>query len=217
MKPLAVAAISALVAAVSSATASDRTALVQATNALRSEPAYVDPALAGLVRRERLAYPARVATRAADGRRVVVAFVSVPDIGLDSFRERLYARLGLRGVDGTLIVATPTSITMRTPNLTPDAELAIIRRDGAAIELPSRPYTEVLAELVYDTGLVVHNTTPEATPRGAGRDRNLATFSGHFAGESRSGWWPLVLIPAVAAIALAVAVGIGIRRRSSAR
>jgi hypothetical protein len=170
--------------------------LERAASALRTRNAHVDPAFGGLVGEERLAYAARVASRAADGRRIVIAFVGVPDANLDAFRERLYGRLRLAEAQGALVVATPTSITMRTPNLTPDAELAIIWRDARALKVPApRPYTETLAELVYDTGLVIHNTTPGAVPRGSGRERNLATFSGHFAGETNGAslWLRLVL------------------------
>jgi hypothetical protein len=180
-----------------------------ATRALRKGNAHVDPALAGFAREDRLAYAATVASHAADGRRIVVAFVDVPDSGLDAFRDRLYGRLRLADVEGTLVVATPISITMRTPNLTPDAELAIIRLDSGALDVPApRPYTETLAELVYDTGLVVHNTTPNATPRGSGRERNLATYPGHFADELRAGpesAWIRLVLP-IAAVMLAGAM-----------
>ena len=98
-----------------------------------------------------------------------------------------------------LVVATPISITMRTSNLTPDAELAIIRLDSRALDVPApRPYTETLAELVYDTGPVIHNTTPGAAPRGSGRERNLATFPVHFADETQAdgaSWWVRLVIP----------------------
>jgi hypothetical protein len=190
-------------------------------SALRTQSAHVDLAVAGFVREERLAYAAKVASRAADGRRIVVAFVEVPDAHLDAFRERLYRQLRLAAAQGALVVATPTSITMRTPNLTPDAELAIIRGDAAALMVPApRPYTETLAELVYDTGLVIHNTTPGAVPRGFGRERNLATFPGHFAGEShrRASWWLRLAVP-LAGVVLFAAMLVGaaafiIRRRT---
>jgi hypothetical protein len=127
-------------------------------DALRTRNAHVDVALSGFAREERLAYAATVASHAADGRRIVVAFVDVPDARLDAYRERLFNRLRLADVDGALVVATPTSITMRTPNLTPDAELAIISLDSRALDVPApRPYTETLAELVYDTGLEILN------------------------------------------------------------
>jgi hypothetical protein len=174
--------------------------------ALSTRNAHVDVALSGFAREDRLAYAARVASHAADGRRIVVAFVDVPDAGLDSYREQLYGRLRLADVHGALVVATPTSITMRTSNLTPDAERAIIRLDSRALDVPApRPYTETLAELVYDTGLVIHNTTPNATPRGAGRERNLATFPGHFADELKAGrdsWLVRLALP-LAAVLLA--------------
>jgi hypothetical protein len=190
-------------------------------SALRTRTAHVDPALAGLVQEERLAYATKIAARAADGRRIVFAFVAVPDAQLDAFRERLYTRLRLAEVQGALVVATPTSITMRTPNLSPDAELAIIRLDARALRVPApRPYTKTLAELVYDTGLVIHNTTPGAVPRGLGRERNLATFPGHFAGEtaSRSGWLLRLALPLAAVVLIAgtliAAAAVVVRRRA---
>jgi hypothetical protein len=181
--------------------------LETAASALRAHNAHVDSALAGFVREQRLAYAARVASRAADGRRVVIAFVDVRDSRLDAYRDQLYDRLGLAEKHGALVVATPISITMRTPNLTPEAELAIIRLDARALDVPApRPYTETLAELVYDTGLVIHNTTPGAVPRGSGRERNLATFPGHFADEThadRASWLVRLVIPFAAVVALA--------------
>jgi hypothetical protein len=211
----AVLAAIASLAVASPALAADRAVLKRAASALASSHAYVDPVLSGLARPDRLDYSGRIATRAADGRRVVIAFVSIPDARLDRFRERLYARLGFRSTEGTLVVASPTSITMRSSNLTPDAELAIIRRDGVALELPSRRYTDVLAELVYDTGLVVHNTTPGAIPRGDGRQRNLATFSGRFAGEHAGRSWlgPAVGLTAAALLTLVAAAGLRRARR----
>ena len=178
-----------------------------AASALRAHHAHVDSLLGGFAREQRLAYAARVASRAADGRRIVIAFVDVPDSRLDAYRDQLYGRLRLAEEHGALVVATPVSITMRTPNLTPDAELAIIRLDARALDVPApRPYTETLAELVYDTGLVIHNTTPGAVPRGSGRERNLATFSGHFAGEThgdRASWWVRLAIPFAGVVVLA--------------
>ena len=178
-----------------------------AASALRTRNAHVDAALAGFVREGRLAYAARVASRAADGRRIVVAFVDVPDAHLDAYRDRLYGRLRLAETQGALVVATPISITMRTPNLTPDAELAIIRLDSRALDVPApRPYTKTLAELVYDTGLVIHNTTPGAAPRGSGRERNLATFPGRFADETHAGgasWLVRLVIPFAGVVVLA--------------
>jgi hypothetical protein len=181
--------------------------LESAASALRARNAHVDAALAGYAREQRLAYAARVASRAADGRRIVVAFVDVPDSRLDAYRDQLYGRLRLAERQGALVVATPVSITMRTPNLTPDAELAIIRIDARALDVPApRPYTETLAELVYDTGLVIHNTTPGAVPRGSGRERNLSTFPGHFADETRAdgaSWWVRLAIPFAGVVILA--------------
>ena len=179
-----------------------------AASALRTRDAHVDAALGGFVREERLAYAARVASRAADGRRIVVAFVDVPDSHLDAYRDRLYDRLRLADAHGALVVATPISITMRTPNLTPDAELAIIRLDARALDVPApRPYTETIAELVYDTGLVIHNTTPGAVPRGSGRERNLSTFPGHFAADTHAASvWVRLVFPLAAVLALATVV-----------
>jgi hypothetical protein len=113
--------------------------------------------------------------------------------------------LRLADEQGALVVATPRSITMRTPNLTPDAELAIIRGDAWPLRVPApRPYTETLAELVYDTGLVIHNTTPGAVPRGSGGERNLATFSGRFAGEVDSAsLWIRLVVPLAGVVVLA--------------
>lgn len=181
--------------------------LDRAARALRTRNAHVDAALGGFAREERLAYAARVASRAADGRRIVIAFVDVRDSQLDAYRDQLYARLRLAQKHGALVVATPVSITMRTPNLTPDAELAIIRLDARALDVPApRPYTETLAELVYDTGLVIHNTTPGAVPRGSGRDRNLKTFRGHFADEThadRESFWVRLAIPFTGVVVVA--------------
>jgi hypothetical protein len=180
--------------------------LAGTARALSTRNAHVDAALAGFAREDRLAYAATIASRAADGRRIVVAFVDVPDARLDAYREQLYGRLRLAKNDGALVLATPRSITMRTPNLTPDAERAIIRLDARALDVPApRPYTETLAELVYDTGLVIHNTTPNAKPRGSGRERNLATFPGHFADElqpHRAPWLTRLALP-LAAVVLA--------------
>jgi hypothetical protein len=178
-----------------------------AASTLRTRYAHVDTGLAGFAREERLAYAASVASRAADGRRIVVAFVDVADAHLDAYRDELYDRLRLAETQGALVVATPASITMRTPNLTPDAELAIIRLDARALDVPApRPYTETLAELIYDTGLVIHNTTPDAVPRGLGLERNLATFPGHFAGEThaeRSSWLVRLALPFAGVVVLA--------------
>ena len=195
--------------------------LESAASALRARNAHVDAALAGFAREQRLAYAARVASRAADGRRIVVAFVDVPDVRLDAYRDQLYSRLRLGERQGALVVATPVSITMRTSNLTPDAELAIIRLDARALDVPApRPYTETLAELIYDTGLVIHNTTPGAVPRGSGRERNLRTFPGHFADETRAdraSLWVRLALPLagvmVVAGMLVVAGAVVVRRR----
>jgi len=196
--------------------------LERTASALRTRNAHVDATLAGFAREQRLAYAASVASRAADGRRIVVAFVDVRDSHLNAYRDQLYGRLRLAEKHGALVVATPVSITMRTPNLTPDAELAIIRLDSRALDVPApRPYTETLAELVYDTGLVIHNTTPGAAPRGSGRERNLATFPGHFADEMQAdgaSLWVRLVIPfagvAVLAGLLFGAAALVVRRTS---
>lgn len=183
--------------------------LDRAVRALSSRDALVDPAVAGFAREDRLAYAAKIASRAADGRRIVVAFVGVPDDRLDGFREQLYIRLRLDESMGTLVVATPTSITMHTPNLTPDAELAIIRADARALRVRApRPYTKTLAEIVYDTGLVIHNTTEGARPRGSGAERNLSTFPGHFADESVGSVWERLVLP-LAGVVIAAAMLVG--------
>src|SRR6476659_5904536 len=100
--------------AVTAQPAFGETPLDRAVRALSTRDAHVDPAVAGFVREDRLAYAAKIASRAADGRRIVVAFVGVPDQSLDGFREQLYIRLRLGDSMGTLVVATPTSITMHT-------------------------------------------------------------------------------------------------------
>jgi hypothetical protein len=211
-----------LAAAQQAPTALGDSSLERTASALRTRNAHVDATLAGFAREQRLAYAARVASHAADGRRIVVAFVDVRDSQLDAYRDQLYDRLRLTEKQGALVVATPVSITMRTPNLTPDAELAIIRLDSRALDVPApRPYTETLAELVYDTGLVIHNTTPGAVPRGSGRERNLATFPGHFADELHAdgaSLWVRLVIPfagvAVLAGLLFGAAALVVRRTS---
>jgi len=44
-----------------------------------------------------------------------------------------------------------------------------------------------VAELVYDAGLVIHNATPGAVPRGDGRDSDLRAFSARFPAEDAGG------------------------------
>jgi hypothetical protein len=150
----------------------------------------------------------------------VVAFVDVPDARLDGFRDDLYGRLRLAKAKGALVVATLVSITMRTSNLTPDAERAIIQLDSRGLDVPvPRPYTRTLAELVYDTGLVIHNTTPGASPRGSGRERNLATFPGRFADETSgtSSSWVRLVAPLAGVVLLAstlIAAGALMLRRT---
>jgi hypothetical protein len=137
-----------------------------------------------------------------------VAFVEVPDARLNKFREDLFGRLRLARAHGALIVATPTATTMHTSNLTPDAEVAVIR-----LELISRAhhsFTEKLAELIYDTGLVIHNTTPGSKPRGFGPERNLATFPGRFSDEAKNSNeppWVLIGLGLAALIVVLSVVG----------
>jgi len=188
-----------------------------ALRALSRTDVFVDPALTRLVSAERLRYAASVASRVADGAPIKVAFVDVADERLDAFRDRLYGALRL-GPGGALIVATPVSITMRTAILTPSAEEAIIERDAEPLRMPPRRYTESLAELVYDTGLVIHNSTPGAVPRGDGLARDLRGFPGTVPGESRSGGGGrLTLALAAAAGGAVAAVLVARRRRRTAR
>jgi hypothetical protein len=176
--------------------------------ALRMGEAYVASDVAGWVRQAPLAYAARTASHAADGAKVRVAFVNVPDGRLDEFRDRLFRRLGL-GERGALIVGTPTAVAVRTATLTPDQENGILALEGPM--LLRLPRTEGLAELTYDVGLVIHNSTPGVHPRGLGLERNLRTFSGRFADEGGGGLRPptVVAIGVGAAALLAVAALLG--------
>jgi hypothetical protein len=111
-----------------------------------------------------------------------VLFVDVPPPRLNGFRDRVYSRLGL-GRSGALVVGTPASVTIRTQTLTSDQEDGIVALDAQLFTRRHAGYTEPLAELVYDVGLVIHNSRPGVAPRGSGADRNLATFSGRFPDE----------------------------------
>jgi hypothetical protein len=183
---------------------------------LASAAVYVEPGLELLVDEGRLRYATSVASRAADGAPIKLAFVDVPDRDLNGFRERLYARLDL-GERGALVVATPVSITMRTKTLAPITEDAIIGVAGIELRRPPRRYTEALGELVYDTGLVIHNTTPGAPPRGDGADSDLRTFDGRFAGEKGDGSTGLIIALTTMAAALTGSVAVLARRRRRSR
>ena len=177
--------------------------------ALRLGDAYVASDVEGWVRTDRLAYAARIASHAADGAKVRVAFVNVPSRRLDGFRDRLFRRLRL-GDRGALIVGTPTAVAVRTATLTPDQETGILVLEGPT--LSRLPRTDGLAELTYDVGLVIHNSTPGVHPRGLGLERNLRTFSGRFADErDGNGVRPhtVVAIGLGAAALLAVGVLVG--------
>jgi hypothetical protein len=158
----------------------------------------------------RLAYAARIASHAADGAKVRVAFVNVPNARLDQFRDRLFRRLRLGGERGALIVGTPTAVALRTATLTPDQESGILLLESPLLHRVSR--TEGLAELTYDVGLVIHNSTPGVHPRGLGLERNLRTFSGRFSDERRGGGIRPVTIVAIglgASAVLAIAALLG--------
>jgi hypothetical protein len=182
-----------LVAAPPAARADDIDALGDTSlMALRLADAYVASDMEGWVGEARLAYAARIASHAADGAKVRVAFVNVPNARLDEFRDRLFRRLQL-GERGALIVGTPTAVALRTSTLTPDQESGILLLESPLLHRVSR--TEGLAELTYDVGLVIHNSTPGVHPRGLGLERNLRTFSGRFADErGGSGIRPLTLV-----------------------
>jgi hypothetical protein len=186
--------------------APDVTSIEETLAGLRKDAIHLDERVANFVERRRLVYATAVASRAADGAAIKFAFVDVPDDELDAFRDAVFAALDL-GERGAVVIATPVSVTMRTKTLHPGAEAAIIERDAGPVARLPRRYTEPLAELVYDVGLVIHNSTPGATPRGSGPDADLRTFTGSFPGESdsRERWPPIVLAAAVAA-ALTVAV-----------
>lgn len=181
----------------------------RAADGLRETDVFIDPEVANLIDRERIAFAASTASRAIDGEPVKFAFVNVPDDRLNGFRDRLFSRLDL-GERGALIVATPVSVAVRTRTLRPDTEAAIVARDGEPIAAVPRRYTEPLAELVYDVGLVIHNSTPGVIPRGDGPNRDLKTFTGEFAGEGTS--VPVAILIFAAAIGLLVSFGIATLR-----
>lgn len=186
--------------------ARDGTSIEETVAGLRKDAVHLDERVANFVDRRRLGYATAVASRAADGAAIKFAFVDVPDDELDAFRDAVFAALDL-DEQGAVVIATPVSVTMRTTSLRPETEAAIIERDAGPVARLPRRYTEPLAELVYDVGLVIHNSTPGAAPRGSGPDADLRTFTGAFPGESdsRERWPPIVLAAAVAA-ALTVAV-----------
>ena len=191
--------------------ARDVTSIDETVDGLRRDAVHLDGRVANLVDRRRLEHATAVASRAADGAAIKFAFVDVPDRELDAFREAVFAALEL-GERGAVVIATPVSVTMRSKTLRPQTEAAIIERDAGAIARVPRRYTEPLAELVYDVGLVIHNSTPGATPRGSGPDADLRTFTGSFPGEPDSGArWP----PLAAAAALTFAIAWRRSRRSA--
>jgi hypothetical protein len=157
----------------------------QVLRATSMDSVYTQPSVAKLVNQQRLAYAARTASHAADGAPIKVVFVGVSNRRLNLLRDRLFEQLDLRP-SGALVVATPTAVTIRTQTLTRDQENGIVALD-AHLFGHRAGYTEPLAELVYDVGLVIHNSRPGVAPRGSGRDRNLATFTGAFPDERQNG------------------------------
>lgn len=181
---------------------------------LADDAVYVEPGLERVVDAERLRHATSIASRAADGAPIKLAFVDVPDESLDAFRDRLAAAVDL-DERGALVVATQVSITMLTMSLPPITEESIIGVAAFELRRPPRNYTEALSELVYDTGLVIHNSTPGAVPRGDGNDSNLRTFDGRFAGErSRDATAGLIIAVALTTLAGGWLVAAGIRSRS---
>jgi Protein of unknown function (DUF3179) len=181
---------------------------------LRDTDVYVDPAVNRLVDSARLRRATAIASRAADGASIKLAFVNISDAQLDRVRDRLFEALDL-DARGALVVTTPVSIAMRTKTLHPAAEQAIVETDAVALRSPPRDYTSALSELVYDTGLVIHNSAPGAVPRGHGANRNLRTFTGRFEGE-KAGGAPTWLLVALVGGGAAAAAGAGLwalRRR----
>jgi hypothetical protein len=89
-------ALAVLATAAAPAARADEDVESAAVAALRAGTTFVAPSVGRVVDRERLAYAARVASRAADGAAIKVAFVDVPDGRLDGFRDRLFRRLSLR-------------------------------------------------------------------------------------------------------------------------
>jgi hypothetical protein len=156
----------------------------RALDAASMRDVYAQPLVAGLVNQKRLAYAARTASHAADGAPMKVLFVDLPNRTLNRWGDRVFERLSLpRG--GALIVGTPKAVIIRTHTLTVGQENGIVALDARPFKRRGADYTEPLAELVYDVGLVIHNTRPGVSPRGSGRDGNLATFSGTFPDERR--------------------------------
>jgi hypothetical protein len=180
-----VAALAALAALMLVAPAAASTTLEsRALRAVTRGDVYAQPSVAKLVDEDRLAYAARIASRAADGAPMKIVFVDVPHRRLNALRDRLFEQLDL-GPSGALVVGTPQAVAIRTRTLTSDQENGIVALDAHLFRKRGAGYTEPLAELVYDVGLVIHNSRPGATPRGEGRERNLATFSGTFQDERR--------------------------------
>ena len=153
----------------------------RALRGVTSADVYAQPSVAKLVDEQRLAYAARIASRAADGAPMKIIFLDVPGRRLNPLRDRLFERLGL-APSGALVLGTPRGVTIRTHTLTADQENAIVALD-AHLFGHRADYTKPLAELVYDVGLVIHNSRPGVSPRGSGRDGDLATFSGAFPDE----------------------------------
>jgi hypothetical protein len=199
-----------LAAAPHPGTSPDIESIVQA---LRRNAVYIDPAVDRFVDARRLRRATAIASRAADAAMVRLAFLNVADMELDRVRDRLFEALDPEA----LVVATPVSIALRTRTLRPSAEQAIVEADGAALRFPPRDYTAALSELVFDTGLVIHNSRPGAVPRGSGVNRDLRTFSGQFEGERANPgrpWWPILLLAAVVCTSIAF---VRARRRRRAR
>ena len=154
----------------------------RAFNAVSGRDVYVQPSVARLVNQRRLAYAARIASRAADGAPMKIVFVDIPQRKLNPLRDRLFQRLHL-APSGALVVGTPKGVTIRTHTLTVGQEDGIVELDARLFKRRGAGYTEPLSELIYDVGLVIHNSRPDASPRGMGRDGNLDTFSGTFPDE----------------------------------
>jgi hypothetical protein len=154
----------------------------RAFNGISARDVYVQPSVAKLVNQRRLAYAARIASRAADGAPMKIAFVDIPQRKLKPLSNRLFQRLNL-APSGALVVGTPKSVTIRTQTLTVGQEDGIVALDAGLFARRGAGYTVPLSELIYDVGLVIHNSRPGVSPRGMGRDSNLATFSGTFPDE----------------------------------
>lgn len=154
----------------------------RAFNAVSVSDVYVQPSVAKLVNQRRLAYAARIASRAADGAPMKIVFVDIPERKLNRLRDRLFQRLNL-APSGALVVGTPKSVTIRTNTLTVGQEDGIVALDSGLFKRRGAGYTAPLSELIYDVGLVIHNSRPDVSPRGSGRESNLDTFSGTFSDE----------------------------------